>query len=221
MKSIFSGRILSRAAHFPAAVFVLALLPGIGGNVVYAQGGGTAAVTGHVTDPTGAVIPGAAIAVTNLATGIAQNTVSNNVGAYSVLNITPAFYQITVEKDGFQQTSIPTVQLEVNQTLTQDFALEVGSVTETVEVSATAQLLQASSAEVGAVVQEQAVMDLPLNGRNFTQLLTLTPGVAPVSTAQNAGGFGARTNAGAFSFPAINGQSNRSNFFMLDHSCPN
>ncbi len=181
-----------------------------------AQGGGTAAVTGHVTDPTGAVIPGAAIAVTNLATGIAQDTVSNNVGAYSVLSLPPAFYQITVEKEGFQQTSIPTVQLEVNQTLTQDFALEVGSVTEVVEVSATAQLLQASSAEMGAVVQEQAVMDLPLNGRNFTQLLTLTPGVAPVSTAQNAGGFGARTNAGAFSFPAINGQSNRSNFFMLD-----
>ena len=181
-----------------------------------AQGGGTAGVTGHVTDPTGAVIPGAAIDITNLATGVSQSTVSNNVGAYSVLNLPPAFYQITVEKEGFQQTFIPTVQLEVNQSLVQDFALEVGLVTETVEVSASAQLLQGSSAEMGAVVGEQAVMDLPLNGRNFTQLLTLTPGVAPVSTAQNAGGFGARTNAGAFSFPAINGQSNRSNFFMLD-----
>ncbi len=135
-----------------------------------------------------------------------------DVGAYSV----PGFYQITVLQEGFQQTAISTVQLEVNQTLVQDFALEVGSVSETVEVSASAQLIQGSSAEMGAVVQEQAVMDLPLNGRNFTQLLTLTPGVAPVSTAQNAGGFGARTNAGAFSFPAINGQSNRSNFFMLD-----
>ena len=162
------------------------------------------------------MVPGAAINITNLATGVSQSTVSNNVGAYSVLTLPPAFYQITVEKEGFQQTFIPTVQLEVNQSLVQDFALEVGSVTETVEVSASAQLLQGSSAEMGAVVGEQAVMDLPLNGRNFTQLLTLTPGVAPVSTAQNAGGFGARTNAGAFSFPAINGQSNRSNFFMLD-----
>jgi hypothetical protein len=198
--------------HLGVLLLALALIP----SNLLAQGGGTAAVSGHVTDPSGAIIPGAAINITNLATGLAHSTVSNNVGAFSVLSLPPAFYQITVEKEGFQQTFIPTVQLEVNQTLVQDFALEVGSVTETVEVSATAQLLQSSSAEVGAVVGEQAVMDLPLNGRNFTQLLTLTPGVAPVSTAQNAGGFGARTNAGAFSFPAINGQSNRSNFFMLD-----
>ena len=216
MLSSSGGRNPSTAACSLAAIFVFALLPGIAGNAAFAQGGGTAAVTGHVTDPTGAVIPGAVVAVTNLATGVAQDTVSNGVGAYSVLNVPPGFYQITVQLEGFQQTSIPTVQLEVNQTLVQDFALEVGSVTETVEVSASAQLIQGSTAEMGAVVQEQAVLDLPLNGRNFTQLLTLTPGVAPVSTAQNAGGFGARTNAGSFSFPAINGQSNRSNFFMLD-----
>ena len=183
---------------------------------LFAQGGATAAVSGHVTDPTGAVIPGAEVTITNLATGVASSNESNAVGAYSLLNLPPAFYQITVSKEGFQQTAIPIVQLEVNQSVVQDFTLEVGSVDQTIEVSATAQLLQASTAEMGAVVQEQAVLDLPLNGRNFTQLLTLTPGVAPVSTAQNAGGFGARTNAGAFSFPAINGQGNRSNFFMLD-----
>ncbi len=182
----------------------------------FAQGGATAAVSGHVTDPSGSVIPGAEVTITNLATGVAYSNVSNSVGAYSLLNLPPASYQITVVREGFQQTSIPIVQLEVNQSVVQDFSLAVGSVTETVEVSATAQLLQASTAEMGAVVQEQAVLDLPLNGRNFTQLLTLTPGVAPVSTAQNSGGFGARTNAGAFSFPAINGQGNRSNFFMLD-----
>ena len=187
--------------YLGVCLLALTLIP----TNLLAQEGGTAAVSGHVTDPTGAVVPGAAVNITNLATGVAHNTVSNNVGAYSVLSLPPAFYQITVEKEGFQQTFIPTVQLEVNQSLVQDFALEVGSVTETVEVSASAQLLQGSSAEMGAVVGEQAVMDLPLNGRNFTQLLTLTPGVAPVSTAQNAGGFGARTNAGAFSFPAING----------------
>lgn len=182
----------------------------------YGQGGATAAVSGHITDPTGSVIPGAEVTITNLATGVSYANSSNSVGAYSLLNLPPASYQITVAKDGFQQAAIPIVQLEVNQSVVQDFALEVGSVSETVEVSATAQLLQASTAEMGAVVQEQAVLDLPLNGRNFTQLLTLTPGVAPVSTAQNSGGFGARTNAGAFSFPAINGQGNRSNFFMLD-----
>lgn len=194
------------------ALLALAAIP----MSLFAQGGATAAMSGHVTDPTGAVIPGAEVTITNLATGVAYSNESNAVGAYSVLNLPPAFYQITVAKEGFQQTAIPIVQLEVNQSVVQDFTLEVGSVDQTIEVSATAQLLQASTAEMGAVVQEQAVLDLPLNGRNFTQLLTLTPGVAPVSTAQNSGGFGARTNAGAFSFPAINGQGNRSNFFMLD-----
>ena len=194
------------------ALLALAAIP----TSLLAQGGATAAMSGHVTDPTGAVIPGAEVTITNLATGVAYSNESNAVGAYSVLNLPPAFYQITVAKEGFQQTAIPIVQLEVNQSVVQDFTLEVGSVDQTIEVSATAQLLQASTAEMGAVVQEQAVLDLPLNGRNFTQLLTLTPGVAPVSTAQNSGGFGARTNAGAFSFPAINGQGNRSNFFMLD-----
>ncbi len=203
---------MERVARMVGTLLLIAAAPAS----LSAQGGATAAMSGHVTDPTGAVIPGAEVIITNLATGVAYSNESNSVGAYSLLNLPPAFYQITVSKEGFQQTAIPIVQLEVNQSVVQDFTLEVGSVDQTIEVSATAQLLQASTAEMGAVVQEQAVLDLPLNGRNFTQLLTLTPGVAPVSTAQNAGGFGARTNAGAFSFPAINGQGNRSNFFMLD-----
>ena len=144
MRFASSRKSVSRAVCCLAAFGAVALLPGTVGSALFAQGGGTAAVTGHVTDPTGAVIPGAAIAVTNLATGVAQETVSNSVGAYSVLNVPPGFYQITVQLEGFQQTSIPTVQLEVNQSLVQDFALEVGSVTETVEVTASAQLIQGS-----------------------------------------------------------------------------
>ena len=81
----------------------------------FAQGGATAAVSGHVTDPSGSVIPGAEVTITNLATGVAYTNVSNSVGAYSLLNLPPASYQITVVRDGFQQTSIPIVQLEVNQ----------------------------------------------------------------------------------------------------------
>src|SRR5439155_1505914 len=85
------------------------------------------------------------------------------------------------------------------------------------QVEAVGAEVQSSTAELGAAVTRQQVTDLPLNGRNFTQLLALTPGVAPVSVSQNSGGFGATTTAGAaFVFPAINGQNNRSNFFMLD-----
>src|SRR5262249_50685503 len=84
---------------------------------------------------------------------------------------------------------------------------------------AVAEALQSSTAELGAVIAEKQVADLPLNGRNFTQLLSLTPGVAPISVSQNAGagGFGSVTTAGAqFQFPAIDGQTNRSNFFLTD-----
>ena len=116
---------------------------------------------------------------------------------------------------GFQTTVVDPFTLVVNQTATFDFALEVGAVTETVTVQAAGAQLQASSAELGSAVTEKEVVDLPLNGRNFTKLLELAPGVAPVSVSQNCGGFTARP-IGEFQFPAVNGQTNRSNLFMLD-----
>ncbi len=78
--------------------------------------------------------------------------------------------------------------------------------------------IESSTSELGTVINEQAVQDLPLNGRNFTQLLTLTPGASPISVAQNSGGGGgfAGNAVGSFSFPALNGQRNRSNMFLMD-----
>jgi len=107
------------------------------------------------------------------------------------------------------------VTLLVNQTTTYDFTLTVGSSKQTVTVEASVAALQTSTAELGTAITRAEINDLPLNGRNFSQLLMLTPGVSPVNVSQNAGG--PRTNAwGGFLNPAVNGQTNRSNMYLLD-----
>ncbi|MGH9660766.1 MAG: hypothetical protein ACRD96_19610, partial [Bryobacteraceae bacterium] len=108
------------------------------------------------------------------------------------------------------------LKLDVNQSLRLDFALEVGQVSERVEVVGEATLLESNTAQLGTVVSEEKISDLPLNARNFTQLLTLTPGASPVSVAQNRAGGQTTPRIGVLVFPAINGQTNRSNSFTLD-----
>ena len=176
----------------------------------------SASVTGVVRDTSGSVIPNVKITLQNVATSVAHNTVSNTAGNYLFLGITPGDYTLQAEVPGFEISKMPEFTLAVNQTLTIDLAMQLGTVQQTVTVEASGQLVQSATAELGAVVAEKQVADLPLNGRNFTQLLSLTPGVAPVSVSQNAGGFGNVFTGGNFVFPAINGQTNRSNFFLMD-----
>ena len=140
---------------------------------------------------------------------------SNSAGNYVFLSITPGQYTLRAEAPGFEVSKAPFT-LEVNQTATFDLSMQVGTVQQTLTVETSGELVQSATSELGAVVAEKQVNDLPLNGRNFTQLLSLTPGVAPVSVSQNAGGFGNVLSGSAFEFPAINGQTNRSNFFLTD-----
>jgi hypothetical protein len=176
----------------------------------------TASVTGIVRDSSGSAVPNVKITLENTGTTVQHVTQSNSAGNYVFLNITPGPYTLEATAPNFQTTRIPQFNLAVNQTATLDITLQVGTVQQSVTVEATGELVQASTAELGAVVAAKQVVDLPLNGRNFTQLLSLTPGVAPVSVSQNSGGFGNVASGTQFSFPAINGQTNRSNFFMTD-----
>jgi hypothetical protein len=177
-----------------------------------------AAINGTVTDASGAVVPGASITLSNTDTGISRSTQTNGSGIYNFVDVLPGSYTMRVAKEGFNTLEQPQFVMQVNQTATYDFHLKVGATQQTVEVEATAVAIQASTSELGTVINEAAVNDLPLNGRNFTQLLTLTPGASPVSVAQNSGGGGgfAGNAIGSFSFPAINGQRNRSNMFLED-----
>jgi hypothetical protein len=178
----------------------------------------SAAINGTVKDPSGAVVEGASITLTNLDTSVVRNSVTNSAGNYVFIDVLPGSYSFRISKPGFTSVAEQRFTLNVNQTATMDFTLTVGSTQQTVTVEASAVAIEASTSELGTVINEQAVKDLPLNGRNFTQLLTLTPGASPVSVAQNSGGGGgfAGNAVGAFSFPALNGQRNRSNMFLLD-----
>jgi outer membrane receptor protein involved in Fe transport len=194
--------------------FIVALLALPLGSLVQAQQS-TGSINGSVHDATGAVIPGTAITLTNTATSAVRTITTNQSGVYVFSDVQPGTYYLTASKEGFQKIDETGILVQVNQTITLDFTLPVGTESQTVTVEATTAQLEASTAELGTVINHQAVADLPLNGRQFTQLLTLTPGASRANTSQNASG-GQATALGGVYFPAMHGQSNRSNYFMLD-----
>jgi hypothetical protein len=181
-----------------------------------------ATLSGAVRDPSGAVITGATVVLRNLDTAVEKTTVSNGAGEYTFQSITPGRYTLDATATGFSPKQVSEFILTVGQAASIDFSLAIGSESQKVTVEAASQQLEVSSADLGTVIATKQVNDLPLNGRNFTQLLSLTPGVVPISTGQNGmsgrtGGFSAPVAVGSsFTFPAINGQTNRSNFFLTD-----
>lgn len=180
----------------------------------------TANVNGVVKDSSGAAIANAQVQLTNVNTGVVRKTSTTNEGIYVFPSVVPGPYSMQVSATGFSAISQPAVTLQVGQTATFDFELKVGAATSTVEVTAAAPALETSTSELGTVVSPNQMNDLPLNGRNFTELLLITPGAVNLNTDQNSGGGGGWNGAsvGQFSFPAVNGARNRSNMFVLDGS---
>src|SRR5437868_6775543 len=182
----------------------------------------TSSLNGVVRDPTGAVVPNASVVLRNSDTGVEHRTATNGTGTYVFSDINPGRYTLKVTAPSFSTKQVSDFVLAVNQTATIDVSLAAGAQTEVISVEATTEQLQVSTAELGTVIATKQVNDLPLNGRNFTQLLSLTPGVSPISVSQNnmggrTGGFAAPISEGAaFSFPSINGATNRSNYFLTD-----
>src|SRR5256714_3586436 len=186
-------------------VFMLALTVVAG----FAQSTGGRMI-GRITDPTGAQVAGAAVTVSNEATGVASSTTSNDSGDFSLLQLPVGTYQVKVEHAGFKQNLRKGVTLEVNQVLTLDTVLQVGAKEEVVTVTGEAPLVDTTSTQLGAVVNEQSVVKLPLNSRDTYQLLQLQPGV------QGVGGsdlFFGSNQAGAVS---VNGGRGRSNNFSVN-----
>ncbi len=178
----------------------------------------TANVSGVVNDSNGSAIPNAQVEMKNVDTGVVRRTVTNNDGVYDFPNVVPGTYTMQTSATGFTPVTQPPVNLQVSQIATFDFQLKVGAATSTVTVTATATALQTSSSELGTVVTTNDVNNLPLNTRNFTQLLTITTGVANINTDQNGNGGGGWNGhtIGDTDIPAINGAEDRSNVFLLD-----
>ena len=174
----------------------------------------TATLQGTATDATGASIPGCTVEVRNVDTDSIRTAKTGSAGEYTLTALQPGTYVITISHAGFQVSKQTNVVLAVGQTASITAVLSIGDVTEMVEVQTTANSIENTDTSLGTVIEQKQVVDLPLNGRQFTQLIQLQPGVVPVDNSQNSGkapNFG----AGATS-PGVDGQSNRSNLFFLD-----
>jgi hypothetical protein len=143
----------------------------------------SAEISGSVTDASGAVLPGVTVTAMNVETNTVQSTKSESNGDYVLTNLRPGNYTLTAEAVGFSKLVQTGLHLQVNQQVRLDLALKVGQASQTVEVTARAPLLEGESSSIGTVVNQQMVNQLPLNGRNFTQLATLSPGVTGVGSS--------------------------------------
>src|SRR6204780_89294 len=170
-----------------------------------AQGTPTGTIAGYIIDPTRLAVPGARVVVESANTGTTRDVFSNQRGLYSMPALVPGPYNITVEANGFKTLHQNGVVLEAEQTARLDFALTIGSRTESITVEGSAALLNTSDASVSTLIGNRFVENLPLNGRSFSSLIDLTPGVVLVQTNFY--------EQGQFS---VDGQRPDANYFMVD-----
>jgi hypothetical protein len=169
-------RILTGAGRVLLAAIVV-----LSGVSCYGQAAG-ATLSGTLTDPSNAAIPHAQVEITNVATGVTRNVTADEAGFYAAPNLLPGQYKITASAPGFAKSVDSRIELAVGAEQTLNIQMSLGQVSETVLVTNPASTIQTSSATLGAVVDSKTVRELPLNGRDWTQLATLEPGVTTVTT---------------------------------------
>ena len=174
----------------------------------------SAVLSGHVTDPSGAVVSGATVTATNQETGLTRTTASNQSGMYELLALPIGHYQLTASKAGFAEEVRTGVLLVVGQDATADFSLKVGQVTEQVKVEANVSLVNATSQDISGLVGEKEVKALPLNGRSYDLLLLLNPGIVNF-TWEKTGGIGVSNSSTGNNF-AVSGNRPQQNLFLLN-----
>ncbi len=172
-------------------------------------------ITGEVTDSTGAPMAGVNMTVTNENTNVSRQAITNTAGAYGFPSLLPGVYRVRAEITGFQAAVRSGVQLQVQQTARIDFQMQVGQVNEVVSVSGAAPLLATENATTGTVIENRRIVELPLNGRNYLQLVRLSPNVAAEMPAggQASGRQGGERANQALSIAGMRQQYNR---FTLD-----
>lgn len=147
---------------------------------------GRGSISGTVTDPNGAVIPGAQLTLLNKATGVSQHTVSSGAGLYTFISLNPGLYQVTASQTGFASIALDKITVNVDQTTQVNIALQVGATTETVTVTQTATLVEPSNSTVGSLIPAETIDRVPLLYRNVYDLAQMSAGVTPPNGSPNS-----------------------------------
>lgn len=170
----------------------------------------TSAIVGDVTDAQSAIVPQAKVSVKSVATGAQREAITAENGSYRVYPLNPGEYEVTISKQGFR-TQATRLTLEVAQTAKLDFRLDVGQVSETVTVEGAAPVLQTQEASSGGIVTSAEVARIPVNGRNYTNLIRLLPGASDQGSSQSQG-----TGQSGTSLISVNGQRRQDNNLTVD-----
>ena len=196
-----------------ASLWIIAVLTTLEPEVGFSQTV-NGSFRGTVTDQTGAAVPGASVKATNSATNFSRETKTDGTGSYVLPEMPPGEYNFNVSSTGFGTILNQGVTLLVNQIATLDFTLKPGTVRQEVTVTSQAPLANLTNATISTVIGSKKVVQLPLNGRQFTQLILLSPGAAPQGSGQQAF-FEIHSSFGAIS-PAVNGARPEMNSFTID-----
>src|ERR1700693_3969374 len=207
---------LSKLKTFAASFVALALIHSVVVHIdVQAQvAGGT--ITGTVVDSSGRVIPNASVSITNVATGINRTVTTNEDGLYIAPNLVPATYELTFIAPGFKTDVRSGIELTVGATVTLNTTMQVGGSKETVQVQTEAPDVQLATSDISAVVNATTVRELPLNGRSWTDLATLQPGVNRIQTQPDFSAGTDRGNRGFGQQLTISGARPQQNNYRLD-----
>ncbi len=196
-------------------IALLSLLLAPTGGAVAAQTV-TATLVGTVTDPSGATVPGALVTATHTATNTTRSVRTDQVGSYTIPLLPPGVYRVSAEATGFKRTVVEEVRLLVDQTARVDLLLQVGEMAEFVKVEAAAAAVASETSSIGHVIDNNQILNMPLKGRTFYELVLLAPGTTP----RMPGSFIAtrRPTPGGLNAPAfyVGGAREESNAFLLD-----
>jgi len=206
----------SKLKTFVASFVTLLLIYSVGMhfNVQAQVAGGT--ITGTLVDSSGRVIPNASVSITNVATGINRTVTTNEDGLFIAPNLLPASYQLTFTAAGFKTEGKSGIDLTVGSTVTLNLTMQVGGTKEMVQVESEAPAVQLATSDISAVVDATTVRELPLNGRSWTDLATLQPGVNRIQTQPDFSAGTDRGNRGFGQQLTISGARPQQNNYRLD-----
>lgn len=202
----FSRKLLSTAS------FVLLSLLFIASSDAQVTSG---TIVGTISDASGAPLPGVRVVITDINKNESREYTTDETGGFNAPFLIPGTYRVTAEKTGFKRATSADVLLNVDAKARVDIMLQVGDVKEVVEVAAISPLVRVESAELGEVIGERSVRELPLNGRNFAQLVYLVPGVTPGQAGENLSGASTFNPRAASNFNALGSQAN-TNAWLVD-----